>query len=131
MGFVLDASVALSFVLPGEVPPSSVSERLLAGESVTVPGVFPHEAVNGVLVAHRRERLDAPGVQRALAFIEPFEVEVVAPRSLMEIYGLATRWSLNAYDAAYLAVAIARGIDLATLDERLAAAARSAGVNLA
>jgi predicted nucleic acid-binding protein len=130
VGFVLDASAALSFVLPGEIPPPAVSERLQAGEAVTVPGVFPHETVNAILVAHRRKRFNAAEVQRALAFIEQLEVEVVAPRSLVEIYGLAARWSLSAYDASYLAVAIARGIDLATLDERLAAAARSAGVNL-
>jgi predicted nucleic acid-binding protein len=128
VALVLDASTALSFVLPGEVPPSAVSDRLRGGEAVIVPGVFAPEVVNGVLVAHRRERLDGRGVQRALAFIEQFEVEVVIPRSLTEIHELAARWSLTAYDAAYLAASIARGVDLATLDDRLADAARAAGI---
>jgi predicted nucleic acid-binding protein len=126
----MDASAALSFVLPGEVPPPAVSERLVSGEPAIVPGVFASEVVNGVLVAHRRERLDDRGVQRALAFVEQFEVEVVIPRSLAEIYGLAARWQLSAYDATYLAVAVARGIDLATLDGRLATAASAAGVSV-
>ena len=37
---------------------------------------------------------------------------------------------LTAYDAAYLQVAVARGLPLATLDATLAEAARAAGVTL-
>lgn len=130
MAFVLDASVALALALPDEAAPPPVYGRILAGERIVVPGVFPHEVVNGLLVAARRGRVEDRTVQRALAAVEQLEPDVAAPRSLSEIHDTATRWQLSAYDASYLAVAIARGIDLATLDERLAAAARSAGINL-
>jgi predicted nucleic acid-binding protein len=55
-------------------------------------------------------------VRRALTAVEQLEPDVASPRSLSEIHDTATRWQLSADDASYLAVALARGIDLATLD---------------
>jgi len=43
---------------------------------------------------------------------------------------LADAYGLSAYDSAYLELAQRRGLGLATLDRRLAQAARGAGVNL-
>ena len=42
--------------------------------------------------------------------------------------GLADRYGLTTYDAAYLELALRRRLPLATLDQQLANAARSAGV---
>ena len=43
---------------------------------------------------------------------------------------LADAYGLSTYDSAYLELAQRRGLGLATLDRRLAQAARGAGVNL-
>ena len=43
---------------------------------------------------------------------------------------LAANHNLSAYDAAYLALAINRNVSLATLDRKLAAAARKEGVTV-
>ena len=43
---------------------------------------------------------------------------------------LSTRFSLTVYDAAYLELAVRRGLPLATLDRDLRAAASAAGVTL-
>jgi predicted nucleic acid-binding protein len=42
--------------------------------------------------------------------------------------GLALRYNLSAYDAAYLELALRKSLPLATLDAQLDAAARQAGV---
>jgi predicted nucleic acid-binding protein len=130
MAFVLDTSVALALALPDEAAPPEVRDRLLAGERIVVPGVFPYEVVNGLLVARRRGRVDHRTVQRALAAIEQLEPDIATPRSLTEIYEAAQKWELSSYDASYLALATSRGIALATLDARLADAARAAGVSV-
>ena len=46
------------------------------------------------------------------------------------VLGLATTHGLSAYGAAYLALAIARQLPLATLDKRLAAAAHSEAIEI-
>ena len=48
----------------------------------------------------------------------------------MAVLTLARRRRLTAYDAAYLELALRRGLPLATLDGALASAARAEGVSL-
>jgi predicted nucleic acid-binding protein len=43
---------------------------------------------------------------------------------------LARRYSLSAYDAAYLELALRKGLPLATLDAQLGEAAQQAGVTV-
>ena len=49
----------------------------------------------------------------------------------LEILTLAEQHRLSAYDAAYLEIALREGLPLATLDENLKKAARTAGVSTA
>jgi predicted nucleic acid-binding protein len=49
-------------------------------------------------------------------------------RALHDTLDLARRYSLSAYDAAYLELALRKSLPLATLDAQLNAAARQAGV---
>jgi predicted nucleic acid-binding protein len=44
------------------------------------------------------------------------------------VLSLARAYRLSAYDAAYLELALRRGLPLATLDDKLRAAASAAGV---
>jgi predicted nucleic acid-binding protein len=130
MAFVLDASAALALVLPDELPSEPMVERLRAGERVVVPGLFPYEVLNSLLVAHRRDRIDERVVQRAIAFIEQLEASIETPRSWSGVHDMAQRWSLSAYDAAYLALARSRGLPLATNDAALGKAAERSGIAL-
>jgi len=52
-------------------------------------------------------------------------------RALTYAWPLAAQHGLTTYDAAYLELAIRRGLPLATLDVSLARAARAEGVTLA
>jgi predicted nucleic acid-binding protein len=50
--------------------------------------------------------------------------------ALGPVLQLGREYGLTSYDAAYLELAMRRGLPMATLDERLATAARQAGVVL-
>jgi len=58
----------------------------------------------------------------------PIDVLPVETSTALELIEPARRHELSVYDAAYLELADIRSLDLATLDRRLAAACRHAGV---
>jgi predicted nucleic acid-binding protein len=61
----------------------------------------------------------------------PIAVDAETPfRSFDPILGLARAHALTAYDAAYLDLALRRGLPLATLDDDLKKAASAVGVTL-
>ena len=132
---VLDASLTLAWALPDEA--SNYTDailRLVATGKAWVPDLWPHEIANGLVMAQRRSRITA--AQRAL-FIEellklPIEVARTATRVVLETQAaLADRYNLTAYDAAYLDLALRKGLRLATQDIAMLAAATEAGVGIA
>ncbi|MBX5465693.1 MAG: type II toxin-antitoxin system VapC family toxin [Clostridia bacterium] len=130
---VLDASVALSWAFEDEWDP--VSERALgavAEGGAAVPAVWPFEIANALAVAERRGRITTADSVRFLALLSqlPLEVEAVGSEAAFELLELARAYSLSAYDAGYLRLALASGAPLATRDEGLREAAGKAGVRL-
>lgn len=128
---VLDALLALSWALPDEA--SKYSDAMLdkiAAAGAVVPGLWAHEMADGLLMAQRRGRLTT--VQR-MAFVEQLlrpsiEVETFSTRAVLDGQAaLAERYGLTAYAAAYLDLALRRGIPLATQDKAMKAAAGKAG----
>jgi predicted nucleic acid-binding protein len=127
---VLDASAALAF-LRNEPRRAEVAEllarHLAAGGAVMVPEIFWLEVTN-VLV--RRHMLSFDDVLAALRNLDEFGIETVAGDRSLTILGLdlMVTHGLSAYDAAYLALAIAEDARLLTVDTRLdrAAGGRSA-----
>ena len=135
MSLVIDASVALAWVFGDERHDTAwqIVERLREGPA-WVPAHFHLEVGNGLLTGLRRGRLTADQARTAVVALGalPIEVDVdTSSRALSECWSLAARHGLTTYDAAYLELAIRRGLPLATLDERLASAARAEGVGLA
>lgn len=132
---VLDASLTLAWALPDEASPYSdaVLKNVAAGKA-WVPAIWPHEIANGLLMAQKRGRYTA--AQR-VAFVEellklPIEVDHRSARAVLDTQAsLAEQYSLTAYDAAYLDLALRKGVPLATQDKALKAAADKAGVKLA
>jgi predicted nucleic acid-binding protein len=133
--FVVDASITLAWCLDDEA--SEAADRALArleSEEAVAPSVWPLEVANGLLTAERRGRLDISDVARVrdLLLALPVGVEAVdLGFALTEVNELARTLGLSAYDAAYLALAARRGLELATADSRLRQAALTAGVALA
>jgi predicted nucleic acid-binding protein len=126
MAYVLDASLAAAWFLPDEA--SEAADRLLGdvlSNSPVVPSLFRHELRNLLLYAERRGRLAASDVDEALMKLATLPIAVRDADSDCDILNLARRYALTAYDAAYLALALAERLPLATLDKRLAEAARA------
>jgi predicted nucleic acid-binding protein len=132
--FVLDASVALAWVLDDPMPAyaAQVQDAMLSGNRALVPALWHLEIANGLAMAERRKDLTGADVEEALTEIQAAtgqivdtDVSVIPAR---EALASARSFQLTAYDAVYLELARREGLPLATLDQRLRAAAMKAGI---
>jgi predicted nucleic acid-binding protein len=127
---VIDPSLAAAWVLPDES--NAVAESVLEGvvrEGARVPALFWYELRNLLLMAERRKRLPPNEAEIAFARVRGLPIE---ERTVEDgpVFGLARRHRLTAYDAAYLALALAERLGIATNDARLAEAARREGITV-
>ena len=134
MTFVLDNSVALAWCFEDEHTPALLALLRRVEESGAIaPNLWPLEAVNGLLMAQRRGRLDAARRRRLQTFVEMLPITIdgeTTTRVWTVTARLAEEWRLSAYDAAYLELADRRGLPLASLDRQLRNAASGLGVPL-
>lgn len=133
-GFVLDCSVTMAWCFDDEATPytNGVRDRLADFRAV-VPSLWPLEVVNATIVGERRKRLDEARGQRFIFLLEALPIlveEETRGRAFRDIAHMARAYQLSVYDAAYLELAIRRGLPLASLDGKLKAGAASAGVKL-
>lgn len=132
---VVDASIALAWCLSDEA--DEYAERMLeraARETAMAPAHWPLEVANGLRTAQKRGRIgvdELPRVRQLLSDLDIRIVPVELSTGLGTVLDVARTHELSAYDAAYLDLAMFRGLPLATLDAPLAAACREAGVDLA
>jgi predicted nucleic acid-binding protein len=123
VSFVLDNSVALTWCFEHERTPARAALLILIGESgALAPGLWPLEALNGLLVAERRGRLDAPWRHRLTGFLGALSIKLddeTASQAWTTIVRLAERLALSAYDAAYLELAQRHRLPAASLDQDL------------
>lgn len=132
---VLDCSVTMAWCFEDETCDYAdlVLDSLRDGEA-WVPAIWPLEVSNVLVVAERRARLTQAEATRFLQLVGrlPLHQDVLTTaRAFSEVMATARLYDLSCYDAAYLELALRRGVALATLDNRLKAAAASAGVPLA
>ena len=130
---VIDGSAALALVLPDEAGEGATATVFSRSTAVIAPTHWGLEVANGILTAERRKRITAADAAAALNFIRHLPVAIDAEttaRSWAETSGLARRYDLTSYDAAYLELAMRRRASLATRDHALRKAAASAGVPL-
>jgi predicted nucleic acid-binding protein len=135
-GFVLDASVALRWFLDQPIPiyANRVKQFFLKGARAVVPALWHLEMSNALAVAERRSILSAADVDKAMIDIEQIAAQAVDTDStvvsIRQSLTTARAFQLSAYDAVYLDLARRVRLPLATLDERLRAAAAHAHVEL-
>ncbi len=128
-GFVLDASAALGWLVDN--PPSAyamrIQRRMVDGARPVVPIHWRLEIANAVLSAARRKSLrrQASDVIGDISALMPFIEQDVSPDDLGTLVSLGQRLQLTACDAAYIALAVRRGLALATEDKAMLAAART------
>jgi predicted nucleic acid-binding protein len=124
---VLDASVTLAWLLPDErsTAADAVFERV-ARESALVPPLWSLEVGNGLLAACRRSRLSDEDLATAVRALRELPIrpgQAALDSDFGAVLTLARRHGLTTYDAAYLELALRAATPLATLDDRLRAAA--------
>jgi len=128
---VVDSSIAASWALPDENSPAATRALFLAlDEGVTVPSVFWHELRNVFLVNERRKRLTAEETQNGLSAVGDLLPQIDDSEAHGVVLDLARKYSMSAYDASYLELALRSGAMLATLDHRLARAALSENLSV-
>ncbi len=134
MPFVLDASVALSWYFGDEFSEYAAKvESRLRSDGAIAPSIWPLEMANGLLAAERRGRLSNASLSHAARLLLSLPVIVVGVTTALalgSVLDVARQQELSSYDAAYLELAMREGLPLATLDDRLRAAAHSVGVTL-
>lgn len=131
--FVLDASVTLAWFLEDQA--SQATDDLLL-EHVTrgaaAPTLWRWECVNVLLKTARALSLPKTAVDEELALfrvhLDRTEVDAGDEAAFDRAVRLAVAHRLSSYDAAYLELAIRRGLPLATLDRALRRAAEAEGV---
>jgi predicted nucleic acid-binding protein len=134
LSVVVDASAALSWLLPDEQTPASL--RLLeevARRGAAAPVLLQHEIANALVVARRRGRISEEDIAVIARKFLSLQIDLDVEGVLNALPGAAlqaTRLGISAYDATYLELAHRLGAELATFDARLAAAARAEGVPL-
>jgi predicted nucleic acid-binding protein len=119
MEYVLDGSFALAWVLPDETSPDAdrFVDRLTLHDVLWVPTLWRYEVSNGLAMAQRRRRLAEVDRFRAIALLAklPIRTEAqVGAVAIRRLSALALATGLSAYDAAYLDLAVQKGIGLAS-----------------
>ena len=134
--FVIDASIAVAWCFDDEK--TQFTERTLDqiadGAEVVVPALWPFEVANALLIAERRKRLTTAQSTAFLNELESLNISIDAAsllRTFNQVLVEARQYNLTAYDAAYLELALRRGLPLATLDDNLKKAAKAVGVPFA
>ena len=97
-----------------------------------VPPLWPLEVANALLVGERR-RITPAETARFLAILATFPITVddeTVAHAWLDTVHLARAQNLSSYDAAYLELALRRGLPLAALDGKLKTAAQAVGVPL-
>ena len=134
MSFVVDNSVALAWCFEDEQTAAIMAllDRV-TDEGAVAPQLWPIEALNGLLTAERRGRIDCEVRQRLAGFLQALPIKIddeTASRSWTTTAHLAEQHHLTAYDATYLELALRKGFPLATKDEDLIKAARRNGITI-
>ena len=130
--FILDCSIAAAWLFEDEANPETdaLLERL-RDEGACVPNLWHLELGNVLIQAEKRGRITATQMTTRLELMASLPIATdpeTDNRAFREILTLARSQQLTSYDAAYLELAIRRGLPLATQDKALKRAAQNVGV---
>ena len=133
--FVADSSIALAWVHPSQANnlTRALMEDVEAGAVIHVPGLWPLEIGNALLVAVRRKLITDAQRKAALSLLSRLNVALDAETASLAwtaISDLAAKHNLSVYDSAYLELAVRKKLPLASRDEALQRAGRREGVTV-
>lgn len=122
MTIVVDASVALKWVMPEEQ--SAAAMALRSSVELIAPVIWITEAANGLWKYVARRELDLSEAQQRLSRLRSAPVAANAiDDDIEDALRLATELSHPVYDCLYLALALRRNTYVVTADGRFAALA--------
>lgn len=130
MPLVLDASVALAWAFEEPAPAAKIARERLRHDPAIVPIQWWFEVRNVLVLSERTGRHTRQRTDHFLQLLSRLVIRIAPLPKESPVMELARRHGLTVYDAAYLELALRDGLDLATLDTELAAAARAEGVSL-
>lgn len=129
---VLDASVALSWVMPDEPDNLLLINTLSNTHRAMVPHYWLAEMLNAILSATRRQRFSLNSAHQSLALVQslPHGIKAIPQRYWGEWLDIAVESQLTIYDAGYLFLAKTHHLPLATADKAMMRAAQSLNIAL-
>jgi predicted nucleic acid-binding protein len=128
---VVDASVALSWLLPGEETNKTLLLRDYAVANsdikLLVPPIFWYEVANVLWVAVKKERIVQSDAMEGLKALLDFKFDIAASDPTVNI-SISFTQDIAVYDSAYLSVAQNYNATLWTIDKGLVKAAKNLNV---
>jgi len=120
---VIDASVALKWQLNDEEcvqQAITLRDDFIKNEEprLYAPSLWTYEIINGLVMAMRRGRITEVDARESLEDILALGIKEKKPEPL-QIYALAQKHGISAYDAAYLALAESERAEFWTGDNEL------------
>lgn len=131
MPIVVDNSVVLSWCLADESDPAADrAMQRVVDDGAFVPGIWWYELRNALVVNERRGRLEISDTVAILTDLREMSISVDRDHDDGVLFSLARQHDLAVYDAAYVEVALRRGLPMASLDQQLRRAAAACHVTL-
>lgn len=135
MTFVLDNSVSMRWLFadgkPQDIAYAGGVLDAMQDVSAIVPATWGLEVANVIARAEVKSQVTKAQSQAFLELVESVTIEedtATFARALSDTLHLARRYSISAYDASYLELALRLGLPIASLDASLLKAAIKAGV---
>jgi predicted nucleic acid-binding protein len=127
----------VSWCFPGDPGEDTLYSRrilaLLTTHEAIVPEIWAFEVANSIFVSFaKRKRITEHQIEEYLQRLKalPISAEVRDVWSTVDLESASRRWNLTSYDAAYLDLAIRKGLPLATTDDGLKAASAAEGIEI-
>ena len=133
MSLVLDASAAVALHFLDERPPfEPMEDRLAAGEEAFTAPNFFQEVMEALRRGIREGRTKPEAVAAWLTVLDSYNIRLlpIHPCAGSATWLIAEQLNLSAYDAGYIAVAKARGLELFSRDEVVVKRAPKVGVTV-
>ena len=130
MAFVLDASVAVGWVVAKQATEYSRNVRRIARrEPYHAPAPWQLEVANAIRTLVQRKSISVEAARTAIDIPERMAPVIHAARSDMsELLEISIRYGLSVYGAAYLTLALELHLPVACADGRLSKALKPAGL---
>ncbi len=134
MEFVIDNSVTMRWLFSdGTSEEKAYAQKVLSvisDGSVWVPGIWCLEVANVIVRAESKYGLPEARSSEFVYALQQMHIQIDPEthlHALSDILYLARRYNLSSYDAAYLELALRRGLPLATLDKGLEKSIKKSG----